>query len=34
VPQNAVNIELCLRLTKRKPALAHCIGKGHSSLAK
>jgi hypothetical protein len=26
VPQNAVQIELCLRLTNGKPALAHWIG--------
>ena len=26
VPQNAINSELCLRLTNGKPALAHWIG--------
>ena len=26
VPQNAIEIELCLRITNGKPALAHWIG--------
>jgi len=30
VPQNATNIELCLRLTNGKPALARWIGGGGS----
>jgi len=32
-PQNELSIELCLRLTNGKPALAHGIGDGSSSLA-
>ena len=34
VPQAAVGIELCLRLTNGKPALARWIGDGSSGLAK
>jgi hypothetical protein len=30
VPQNAINIELCLRITNAKPALAHSIGNGET----
>ena len=30
VPQNAIEIELCLRITNGKPALAHWIGEGET----
>jgi hypothetical protein len=30
VPHKAIEIELCLRLTNGKPALAHWIGDGES----
>jgi hypothetical protein len=26
VPQNAIDVELCLRLTNGNTALAHCVG--------
>jgi hypothetical protein len=34
MPPNAINEELCLRLTNGKPALAPWIGEGSSRLAK
>jgi hypothetical protein len=34
VPQNAINIELCLRLTNGNTALARWIGEGSSKLAR
>ena len=34
VPQNAIAIELCLRITNAKPALARWIGVESSGLAK
>jgi hypothetical protein len=34
VPQNANDIELCLRLTNGKPALARWIGDVETGLAK
>jgi hypothetical protein len=32
VPQTAINVELCLRITNGKPALAHWIGKAETKL--
>jgi len=32
VPQNAIDIELCLRITSRNTALAHCIGEVKASV--
>jgi hypothetical protein len=34
VPQNAIDRELCLRLTNGKPALAHWIGDGETRIGK
>jgi len=30
VPQNAIDVELCLRITNANPALAHWIGRGEA----